>query len=201
MVPHPQPGGGDRAGPRACPPTPSSAGGGQETRGAGKEGSNRELCYSVSDGQPQMSASGSLRWPPYPCPPAGGARHSCGWEPRMEANGAAAAADATADAARPLHTHPSLRPPSSRSPERRRGPPGSCRQGRLVGGLRRPGLAKWSEGVSEEAVGEGGGGRDAAATRVMREPARGAGRMAGRRGMCVPGRWCWPEGLSVRGVV
>lgn len=114
----------------------------------------------------------------------------------MKANGAAAAADATADAARPLHTHPSLRPPSSsRQPGEPVGAKGSRREGRLVGGPRRPGLAKWSEGVSEEAVGEGGGGRDAAATRVMRG-ARLRSRQDGRKERYV----CpWPGCVGPKG--
>lgn len=47
-----------------------------------------------------------------------GPRHSCGWEPRLEANRAAAVADATTDAASPLHTHPpsSYRQAADREP-------------------------------------------------------------------------------------
>lgn len=96
--------------------------------------------------QPKMSVAGGLYWPP--SSGAGqrvGPRHSCGWEPRLEANGAEAAADATADARRPLHTHPSLPPPPLASRESRKpvGAESSHREGRLggVGGWRRPGPA------------------------------------------------------------
>lgn len=86
--------------------------------------------------QPKMSVAGGLYWPP--SSGAGqrvGPRHSCGWEPRLEANGAEAAADATADARRPLHTHPSLPPPPLASRESRKpvGAESSHREGRLGG--------------------------------------------------------------------
>lgn len=76
-------------------------------------GNSFELCCPSSGGQAAPAVS---IWGPPPAPLSlaswrVGPRHSCGWEPRLEANGAAAAADATADAARPLHTHPPLPPP------------------------------------------------------------------------------------------
>lgn len=128
-----------------------------------------------------MSASGGLRWPPPS--PAGqrvGPRHSCGWEPRLEANGAAAAADATADAARPLHTHPPLPPPPASERE-----PVGAEGSRREGGQTRGSEARAGTGVSGASRRAGGGwrrGRDAAATTVMRGVG-GAGRMAGGRGM------------------
>lgn len=69
-----------------------------------------------------------------------------------------------------------------------------------MGGLRRPGLAKRAEGVSEEAVGEAGGGRDAAAARVMRG-ARLRSRQDGRKERYVcprPAGWA-RGGPSARG--
>lgn len=133
--------------------------------------------------QPKMSVAGGLYWPP--SSGAGqrvGPRHSCGWEPRLEANGAEAAADATADARRPLHTHPSLPPPSLASRESRKpvGAESSHREGRL-GGWGVGGGQDRSVGLSWGS-GEGGGRRDAAATALMRG-ALGSSRMTGRRGM------------------
>lgn len=50
--------------------------GGKKPEGGARkeEGSCLELGYSVSGGQPQMSASGSLRRPPCSRPPEGGAQ-------------------------------------------------------------------------------------------------------------------------------
>lgn len=114
--------------------------------------------------QPKMSVAGGLYWPP--SSGAGqrvGPRHSCGWEPRLEANGAEAAADATADARRPLHTHPSLPPPSLASRESRK-PVGadesSHREGRLggwgVGGGQDQHSGQWGLAGAAGRAGAGG---------------------------------------------
>lgn len=64
-----------------------------------------------------------------------------------------------------------------------------------MGGLRKPGPAKCSEGLSQEAVGAGGGGRDAATTRVMRG-ARLRSRQDGRKERYV---WPWPGCAGPKG--
>lgn len=139
-------------------------------------------------GSPRCQHLGASAGPPaIPVRQRVGPRHSCGWEPRMEANGAAAAADATADAARPLHTHPSLRPPARLLPPAQGEPVGAAGAG-AGGGV--PG--GWPGGGGG---GGGGGGRDAAAARVRREPARS--RQDGRRERYV----CpWPGGAGGAGV-
>lgn len=149
-----------------------------QPEGAGWD-SSLELCCPGSGGQadPDVSIWGPLLAPLSLAGQRVGPRHSCGWEPMLEANGAAAAADATADAARPLHTHLPLPPP-----------PASERAG---GGPRAAaGRAAWGDGgqgrhSDQWGLAGGGGrveaGRDAAATAVM-WGVRGAGRMAGGRG-------------------
>lgn len=125
--------------------------------------------------------------------PAGqrvGHRHSCGWEPRLEANGAAAAADATADAARPLHTHPPLPPPPT-SQQRAAGGWGQLHGGQASGDRGRTGVVGASPGwggTRAEA------GWDATAT-VRREPREPAGCQEGEVCECL-----WPWCVGPKGV-
>lgn len=161
----------DRAGPGALL---SPAGGGQ---GGTAALSSAAQARAGRQADPDVSIWGPLLAPLSLAGQRVGPRHSCGWEPMLEANGAAAAADATADAARPLHTHLPLSPP-----------PASKRAG---GGPRAAaGRAAWGDGGQGRHSGQWGlaggegrveAGRDAAATAVM-WGVRGAGRMAGGRG-------------------
>ena len=155
-------------------------------------GSSLELCCPGSGGQaaPDVRIWGPLLAPLSLAGQRVGPRHSCGWEPRLEANGAAAAADATADAARPLHTHPPLPPPPAS--ERAGGGRGQPRGGQTGG--RRPGPVQWSVGFSG-GRGEGGGGPGCC--RHCRDVGSPGSRQDGRREryVSVPGR---PAGVWVR---